>query len=78
MMIERTAYAGVSNRMLSMLYAPRYVALDVIPSKIAVAEMPGIENRRAETYPRTEAARVRSLEHWNNWNSGMMDHGIMD
>ena len=58
MKIERAAYA-VSNMMPSMLYAPKYTALNVMPSKIASVAMPGIENRRVEAYPRADGMRLK-------------------
>ena len=58
MKVERAAYA-VSNMMPSMLYEPKYTALNVMPSKIASVEVPGIENRRVEAYPKAEGMGLK-------------------
>ncbi len=58
MKIGKAAYAEVSNKMPSILYASKYTALSVIPSKIPAVEVPGIENRRPEVYSRATVKRI--------------------
>ncbi len=55
---ERATYA-VANMMPSILYVPKYTALNIMPSKITAVEMPGIENHRTESYPRAEGMRLK-------------------